>query len=591
MKKIILSLFFFLLLLFLFWAIFLGMTFPETKERIEGLVEKTEKAYLDPLRWYEIRHEARKLPPVYPINLLRNSFERAAQIVFEIDEIRRYDHLLKSQILTPEQIDVYFDSAKDIYRSLRKIEDSLEDFPDFFLPEGQKEQKKQVLEKVKQARSFMGDLMIVHKIFQKMARQEERVLLLFQNPNEPRSTGGFTGSLVLIDFSPEEIRWSFEDVYAFDRLVPEYAQLPAPDFFHPLSRTISLRDANFFPDFETSAKAYQHFFESIDGKVPHTVIAINSSVMREILKMVGPVKLDRWDIWVNSENVDLVLEFLLGSQIEGRFGVKRPILELGEKVFSVSKIQNISSEKLSDFDFQTFLKQKNILAYSREETLQKIFQKWKIDARVRPLEEGDNFLYFDFISVGANKSEKFMWTRLDHTSKIYANGKVENVLEIRRTHAIKPGEIEALLGYSSWTPNIKALLTPELRWVLGEGQNRTYLRILVPKKTTLTFQDNPSGPVIQNFTHDGLFRVFEVPMFVDRGESLDIRLEYVNQITRGNYDYRPYHLQVIGTPARDKTTFTSVIETASGGSFSARTLNLGFPQPLMDQSYRAIIEY
>ena len=53
--------------------------------------------------------------------------------------------------------------------------------------------------------------------------------------------------MVIIDFNEEQVSWDFKDIYAIDRLIQEKDQLPAPDFFHNLSKNTSLRDANFWP--------------------------------------------------------------------------------------------------------------------------------------------------------------------------------------------------------------------------------------------------------------------------------------------------------------------------------------------------------
>lgn len=591
MKKIFLTILLFLFLLVGTWVGYLWVKLPFIYSLTEDIFSSIESSQIDPIEWVEIQSKARQLPNVYPVSLIRSSFLEGANIVFDIDTLREQKNIFGASFVPTEDILRYFNAISQIEVSLGNIEKNIQRFPNFFLSSDQKGIKESVLFKISMAREVMNDVLAFEQMLKTMVAKQERMLVLFQNPNEPRSTGGFTGSLVLIDFTQEVVSWRFADVYEYDRLVPEYSQLPAPEFFHPLSKTISLRDANFFPHFEASAKAYQHFFKSIGQKVPTSVVAVNISLAQELLRLIGPVKLEQWDIEVTDDNVDVVLQFLLGSGIEGRFSVKQPIMVLAEKIFSVTQLQGISNERLAAFDLQAFLDAKNVLAYSQDTALQRLFEKWNIDGSVKQAKTADNFLYFDFISVGANKSEKFLWTKIEHTSLVSANGKVENTLKIKRTHALQVDELEALLGYKKWMPNIQSLLTQDLKWVLGEGENRTYLRVFVPKKSELKVTQSPSGAVLEKFSSDGFFRVFEVPLFVVPGESLEVELRYNTLVTRGNYDYRPYNLQVVGTPARRQTSFMSTVVTSDAGRFTAQTYNIGRPMPLINQFYRSLIEY
>ena len=415
--------------------------------------------------------------------------------------------------------------------------------------------------------------------------------MLLQNQNEPRSTGGFVGSLLVVDFNEEFISWKFEDIYALDRKVPGEDQPPAPEFFHDLSKTISLRDANFWPDFITSSHAYRGFFKSIEETKPTTVVAINMNVIEEFLKFTGPVKLSKWGVSVNEYNVDLVLQFLVESKIAGRFNAKAPVLEFAQQLFQPSSLEKIDFEELLAFDLEGFIAQKNILAHSTNISLQKLFEKWEIDGRVRQKRDADNFLYFDFVSVGANKSEKFVWTKLWHDSEIMKDGTVKNSLEIIRNHAMKPGEISQLMEENTWSENIRGLMNDELLWKLGAGQNRTVLRLFVPREAMLIASRNPSGEINETLSDNKKFKVWEIPMFVNAGERLKIQVEYQTQLHRGSANWRPYFLQLVGTPGRDKTSFLETISTEKGGSFSAETKNLGHPEPLIDQDYRAVVEF
>ena len=205
--------------------------------------------------------------------------------------------------------------------------------------------------------------------------------------------------------------------------------------------------------------------------------------------------------------------------------------------FSTGKKENLAEIRANDwaaFDWQEFLATKNILAYSSNRELQRLFEKWRLDGAFRIKPEADNFLHFDFVSVGANKSEKFVWTKLDHDSDVQANGTVINTLKVRRSHALRPNEIQDLLGFNRLSANVKALLTPDLLWTLGAGENRTVLRVWVPRDAVLLGARNPSGAV--RWREDPIMNQFyyEVPLNVLPGETLEAQIQYQTRLERGS---------------------------------------------------------
>ena len=164
-------------------------------------------------------------------------------------------------------------------------------------------------------------------------------------------------------------------------------------------------------------------------------------------------------------------------------------------------------------------------------------------------------------------------------------------MTITRNHALKANEINELLGTNLWSENVRALLDEELLWTLGAGQNRTMIRVNVPRDAELISQQNPSGDITQSMSSDNQFKIFNIPSYVLPGEKIDIELSYTTKINDGSHNWRPYYLQMSGTPARGKTSFLSSISTKELGSFSAETYNIGRPIDLIDQEFRAVINF
>ncbi len=555
------------------------------------VAEEVEQAGLDLDKWNGLTEKFNEIPS-FPFGPIKKSLFHAQAIVREFSAFQ--ESLLSTfdqEPINTEQLLQLFDHVKNIDERVGKIRSNLNWIPSFLLDDEAKQQLASLKIQIEMGQDILNDIAKFERIIQSFARNQDRLLILLQNENEPRSTGGFVGSVLVVDFGEEVIDWHFEDIYALDRQVPGEVQPLAPEFFHDLSKTISLRDANFWPDFAQSSQSYRDFFKSIGQEPPTAIVGVNLNIVEEFLKFTGPVNLSKWGVVVDEYNVDLALQFLVESKITGRFNAKGPILEFADQLFQPSVIEKINFDEVLTFDLEQFIGQKNILAYSTNISLQKLFEKWGIDGRVREKNDADNFLYFDFISVGANKSEKFVWTKLWHDSEIAKDGTVKNSLEIIRNHALHPGEISELLKENTWSENIKGLLNDELLWKLGAGQNRTILRLYVPREAKLISSRNPSGKVNETLSDDKKFKIWEIPMFVNAGEKLKIEIQYSTKLSRGSASWRPYFLQLVGTPGREKTTFLETISTEKGGKFSAETKNLGHPESLIDQDYRAVVEF
>lgn len=550
---------------------------------------------LDDEKWQIVNKQLNKLPNFYPFSNLKVSILETPKIFETINQLKSLNFPINltdnSEIKTAEFFKI-FDSITQVDKSLATIEDKIRGIWDWMIPEKYREIRNEKLEQLGEIRKKIKEIKNFENIFRNFAKNEERVLIILQNENEPRSSGGFMGSFFIVDFSPEKIKWKFHDIYSIDRQIPARIQIPAPEFFHGLAKTISLRDANIYPDFPTSAAKIREFMAYAGEKSPDTIITMNMSLIREILKITGPIKLDRWGLVLDQYNFDLGLSFLVESKVAGRYDVKSPVMVFAQELLKSlqgSLRKNFAGFK--EFDYKSFIAGKNILANSQNTQLQKLFTEWDLDGLVAQKREANNFLQFDFVSVGANKSEKFMWTKLIHNSEIGADGKVKNTLKIIRNDSLKKNEIHELLDTNLWSDNIRELLNKDILWKLGAGQNRTILRVSVPNSAKLLSQKNPSGNILQKESEAGDFQVFEIPMYVVPGEKLEISLEYETKIKKGSHNWRPYYLQLVGTPARQKTSFLETISTKDGGKFSAETYNIGRPVNLIDQDFRAVIKF
>ena len=120
---------------------------------------------------------------------------------------------------------------------------------------------------------------------------EKSFLLMLQNNMELRPGGGFLGQYAVIKIKNGQVTYTyFEDANLLDQRIT--AKVTPP---YPFTRMMQLkkwkfRDSNFSPDFPTNVEKAKYFYR-LAGKNSNFdgVIAVNSDVLLDILKLTGPV--------------------------------------------------------------------------------------------------------------------------------------------------------------------------------------------------------------------------------------------------------------------------------------------------------------
>lgn len=123
-------------------------------------------------------------------------------------------------------------------------------------------------------------------------RSESTYLLLAQNNDELRPTGGFISSIGVITVSRGIPHWvSFKDSYA----VEDWKQAH-PDPPEPLRKYMGLdlwvtRDGNWWPDFPTSAQAVAELYTLNQGQQVDGVIAVDMIAAARLVDALAPLEL------------------------------------------------------------------------------------------------------------------------------------------------------------------------------------------------------------------------------------------------------------------------------------------------------------
>ncbi len=234
-------------------------------------------------------------------------------------------------------------------------------------------------------------------------------LLIFQNNDELRPTGGFIGVYGLITLKDGKVtEWFTADSYALDQPAEAYLDVPAPA---PLAEYVNpywfFRDANWSPDFPTAAEQLLWFYQQERGAgQPTGVIAFDPTVIERIVDVTGPLTV--FDQTLDGSNLSDILQYEVEQGYYER-GISRTerkavIAELGSQL--LGRLQNLSiSETLQVVrTLEDMLAQKHILVYDRDEVVQNAYSRADWDGRVQ--QHDSDFLVVVEANMTALKTDR-----------------------------------------------------------------------------------------------------------------------------------------------------------------------------------------
>lgn len=217
-------------------------------------------------------------------------------------------------------------------------------------------------------------------------------IIILQNSNELRATGGFPGSYVLLNFDNGVLaEMVVEDIYDADGQFKGYVGAPAGiREYTSGAQGLRLPDANWWPDFPQSAQTMLQFFALGDKRNIAGLVAVNLHTAQSLLSITGPLWLPDYNTEVNQENVGEVLraersDFFPGST-QKKHLLTLTLIQLKQKLSTLTgeqRVQLFSSLKKN-------IAEKDIQVYSTRPELQEIFSYYHLTGELKSLTVNTN---------------------------------------------------------------------------------------------------------------------------------------------------------------------------------------------------------
>ncbi|MCB9813017.1 MAG: DUF4012 domain-containing protein [Pseudomonadales bacterium] len=306
-------------------------------------------------------------------------------------------------------------------------------------------------------RNVSKDLPDLITILDNFSKKDQNIIVIFQNSDEIRATGGFMGSYAIIDINDGKVtEISIEDIYDADGQFEGFVQAPS-GVLEYLSEGKGLRlpNANWHANFPSSAEQILQFFALGNKKSISTLIAVNLDYAKLLLNILGDITLKDYNTVVDSNNINEVLRsrrstFFPGSK-QKKHLLSQLLTQLKIEFFNLDEKLKVQLAK------ETFnqLILNNIQLYSTVNEIDSIFAKNNFRQELK-FDVNSEYLYLVESNVGINKANKNILREV--TLEL---GKTSNNLKIKFINNNFPPTISNLYNLIKTDSNLDPTFSPE----------------------------------------------------------------------------------------------------------------------------------
>lgn len=311
------------------------------------------------------------------------------------------------------------------------------------LPELSPEVLRNVTDLVATSQAAITDLLRATDVATALFGSDEprRYLFVFQNNTELRPTGGFIGSFAEVDVRRGEIlalRMPGGGSYDLQGTLRERVAAPQP--LQLIQPTWQFQDANWFPDFPTSAKKLAWFYEKSGGPTVDGVVAITAGLVTDILRVVGPIEMPEYGRTISAENFIAETQKIVELEYDREENKPKQFLaDLAPRL--ILRIRNASQEEMLSLlaVIDRGLRSRDVQFQTRNPELQAQIVSLGWSGMI--LETSGDYLSLVHANIGGQKTDAVIENRVHHHADISPDGEVTVTVTIERDHRGVPGEL------------------------------------------------------------------------------------------------------------------------------------------------------
>lgn len=261
-----------------------------------------------------------------------------------------------------------------------------------------------------------------------------RYLFTFQNTNELRPTGGFLGSLAIVDVVAGEIaKIEVPSGGVYDISGQTAMRVIAPQPIQLVQANWNLQDANWFPDFATSARKVLEFYDSAGSPPVDGVVAMTPAVLQSFLELTGPVEVPEVKETFTAENLTTKLQEVIKDAEKADY--TKPKLVMGYLTPKVlARALTLPQEQLWQLlgTLQQHLISRDIQFYFTDSQQEQLTRDLGWAGELR--NSSKDFLAINRANLGGGKTDGVIEEVDTHDVTIGADGTITDTLTIIRKH-------------------------------------------------------------------------------------------------------------------------------------------------------------
>lgn len=362
-----------------------------------------------------------------------------------------------------QKIELIHDNLYKCKDNLKKVGKNISEIDENVLPQEYREKFKLMKEKFPLLTSNIDKITSLFDVTNQILGSDgvKRYLFLFQNNNELRPTGGFIGSLAIVDIKdgqiqsiivppggPYDYRAGITDTF----IAPKPMWLINPNFY--------FWDMNWWMDAPTSFSTIAENFEKSGGPTVDGIISINSDVMLDVLKLIGPVHIDEYNLDITPENFYKEIQEIVEFKYDKKENKPKEVIgemmqKILDRLFNDKNLNYLEMIKL----FDRGVSSKDIQMYFSDSSLEATIDTYGWSGAIRQTDK--DYLSIVNTNIGGGKTDEFIKQKIYHNVEVLSNGKIINTVKIVRK-------------FNEVSDNFFARAT-----------NKNYMRIYVPRDSKL----------------------------------------------------------------------------------------------------------
>lgn len=265
-------------------------------------------------------------------------------------------------------------------------------------------------------------------------------LILAQNDDELRPTGGYISAVGQVTLDQGQVTtFKFMDAYAVDDYAHKpYPRPPEPLYTYMWSELWLFRDANWSPDFPTSARQAAYFYEYGQGVKVDGVVALDQYAVEMILPAFGEIHLAEDTPPLTAENIR---KFMREAWNPGAEGVNAEWYEQRKAFIGqlAAALQAQLATAPGALDAKLFLQntyrafnERHLLVYLQEPNAAPALARLGWDGAIRAT-AGDYLMVVD-ANIGFGKVDPLIQRQISYEVTLGTDGTADATLSLTYAH-------------------------------------------------------------------------------------------------------------------------------------------------------------